>query len=133
MALSWEKGLKRDRELLRQMLLKFEASDNEWNGLSVVQECGNENLIRGHLRMLEDAGFVEHLVWQPLSGGIRLDRGWRITHAGHDFIETVRDSAVWRKTKEVADSAGAWTLQTLSDAGKQIALAAIAAAIRGGS
>jgi hypothetical protein len=35
------------------------------------------------------------------------------TWAGHDFLDSIRDEDIWRKTKMHAEQVGAWTVDTL--------------------
>ncbi|MBY5592690.1 DUF2513 domain-containing protein [Rhizobium leguminosarum] len=42
----------------------------------------------------------------------------RLTWSGHDFLDTVRDPAIWKKTKEGALSAKGFTLDLLQDLAK---------------
>ena len=46
---------------------------------------------------------------------VAIDMGWRITWAGHEFLDTVRDPEIWRKTKNGADQLGSWTIKILAD------------------
>ena len=41
-----------------------------------------------------------------------------ITWEGHDFLDTVRDSEVWRKTKEGATAAGGFTFDIVKELAK---------------
>lgn len=46
----------------------------------------------------------------------------RVTTAGHDFIQTIREDSVWRKvTAEVIQTGKAWTIQMLYDYAKMLA------------
>lgn len=46
-------------------------------------------------------------------------RAQRLTY-GHEYVDTIRDGEVWRKTKEVAGKAGAFSLQLLLESGKAV-------------
>ncbi|WP_126941637.1 DUF2513 domain-containing protein, partial [Xanthomonas sp. BRIP62409] len=41
--------------------------------------------------------------------------GWRITSDGHDFLDSVRDPEIWRKTKSGAGQLGSWTVRMLAE------------------
>ena len=48
------------------------------------------------------------------------DGSWifnRLTWAGHDFLDTVRDPEVWTRTKDGASKMGGWTFGLLKDLG----------------
>ena len=40
-----------------------------------------------------------------------------LTWEGHDFLDTVRDPDVWKRTKEGASKMGGWTFGLLKDLG----------------
>ncbi|MNE98660.1 hypothetical protein D3C80_1972110 [compost metagenome] len=53
-------------------------------------------------------GGINHFEWQPK----------RLTYKGHEFLDTVRDPEVWRRTKEGAEKAGVAGLAMLLELGK---------------
>jgi hypothetical protein len=48
-----------------------------------------------------------------------------LTPAGHDFLDTVRNPAVWEKTTKVAEKAGAGTIELFWSIAKEIVKAEI--------
>jgi hypothetical protein len=58
--------------------------------------------VRYNMRLLVEAGFLDMTKTQ-FTGSFNI-RG--MTWAGHDFLDSVRDEQVWRKTKEGALKAG---------------------------
>lgn len=58
-----------------------------------------------HLGLLVDAGFVDGKV--TASGGFTMNG---ITWAGHDFLDSVRDEEIWRRTKAGFAHAGGFTM-----------------------
>ena len=82
--------------------------------------------------LLDDAGLVDF--WN-LRSGAKSDAipiaglTWR----GHDFLDSVRDPEIWRKTKEGATKAGGFTLDLLMDLAKAIIKAKLGAVLLGGS
>ena len=112
--------MKRDMDLIRDLLLRFEGAPEEFvgkKGLAVDGRTANE--VDYHLALLEDAGYVEHPEpVQPFPGGVRFDHGRRLTNSGHDFLDAVRDPEVWAKTKSGAVAAGGFTIDLLKDLAK---------------
>ena len=51
----------------------------------------------------------------PLAGGIPFRK---LTWAGHDFVDAVRDPAIWKKTKHSADAIGSITFDLVKDLAK---------------
>jgi Hypothetical protein (DUF2513) len=59
-------------------------------------------------------GFLDLTRTQPALGVCVRGRTWR----GHDFIDSVRDPEIWRKTKEGAQAAGGFTIELLRELAK---------------
>jgi len=58
-----------------------------------------------YLLMLHSAGFLESSQRSV----------YRISWAGHEFLDSVRDPEIWRETKEGAGKVGSWSMKLLSD------------------
>ncbi len=106
--------MKRDMDLVREILLAVEGGtlsfgdEDEPDGLDHPRD-----VVLHHLHLMEQAGLVE-VMFRPLSGEIHL-RG--LTWAGHEFLDTVRDPEVWKRTKEGASKVGGWTFGLIKDLG----------------
>ncbi len=98
--------MKRDDELLREMLFEFEDGD-DWlkvfaQHLSMPPE---ERRKIGHLNLLVDAGLVVQVG----------DATFRLSNSGHDYLAAIRSNTVWKKTKEGAAKVGGMTLAMMKD------------------
>jgi hypothetical protein len=114
--------MKRDMDLVRELLLKIEsweippgsAVSNLFAADPEVQIEGYaENAIDYHLELLIDSGLVD--------GAWNIERRFRInklTPAGHDLVDSIRDPAIWSGTKEGAKKAGGFTIELLGDLAK---------------
>lgn len=115
--------MRRDMDLVRLLLLKLEAVDKGADALLTFDAYDEEIAIEGyeadqidyHLSLIYEAGFV-------ISGNSRSPRLMsgdymfqRLSWDGHEFLDTIRDPEVWRRTKNGANKAGAWTLGLLRD------------------
>lgn len=59
-------------------------------------------------------GYIQLL----LSGGLLESSQrsvYRISWAGHEFLDSVRDPEIWRKTKDGATKVGSWSLKLLGE------------------
>ena len=73
-------------------------------------------LVSYHVMQLHEAGFLvgkklgglNHFEWQPK----------HLTYKGHEFLDTVRDEEIWRRTKAGAEKAGGAGLGLLLEIGK---------------
>jgi hypothetical protein len=99
--------VKRDLDLIRDLLLKIEALPAGPTAQDRVDEIDDPVLL-AHLEKLIVSGLV--------SGNISRSLGARgdvigiagLTWEGHEWIETVRDQRVWNETKRTCiDQAGA--------------------------
>jgi hypothetical protein len=113
----------RDLGLIRELLLKLEplSGSHVWqhilpNDPRIQLEGHSPDEIEYHLQLLMEQGFVE----QPLSGAMEGIMFKRLTWAGHDYLDAVRDPKVWRKTKEATDKVGSWTFEIVKGLAKSI-------------
>lgn len=107
-AFMWGERMRRDDDLVRRLMLDFEASDEPLLVCAPHNQSPAEEKRRYyHLKLLADAGLMEE----------RGERGtiFRMTNAGHDFCAAIRDETIWNKTKGAAASAGGVGLTLLRD------------------
>ncbi len=107
--------MKRDMDLVRELLLKIEAHDNPSFGDLLDEEADEEKLAE-HIRLLEAAGFVTGIAGHSLNRSYWMDL--RLTWEGHDFLDSVRDPQIWEKTKKGAEAAKGFTVELLKDLAK---------------
>jgi len=98
--------MKRDMDLVREIMLKVEALPP---GPPVLYRIGEvvDLVLLNHLEMLIEAGLVR--------GKISRSQGSRgdvigistLTWEGHEWIDTVRDPRVWDETKATLQESGA--------------------------
>lgn len=108
--------LKLEKELVREILLAVEAHDEAHGWMELTIEGRTAKEVSYHVMLLDEAGFlsgislggINHFEWQPR----------RLTYKGHEFLDTVRDPEVWRRTKEGAEKAGVAGLGMLLELGK---------------
>jgi hypothetical protein len=117
--------MKRDMDLIRELLLKLEALDIPPGTLTPLSPHGPALAIEGftgddighHLRMMVSGGFIETGSSRPFG-----PEGSLMFHAiswqGHDFLDSVRDPKIWEKTKSGAEAAGGFTVDLLKDLAK---------------
>ena len=93
--------MKRDLDLIREILLGIEA--NHTNKTTIAAEVGLNFKVEGHsdeevayhLILLIDAGYV--LGQKTSMQNMVMVKG--LTMTGHDYLDSVRDPEIWRKTK----------------------------------
>lgn len=117
--------MRRDPDLIRTILLTVEASETgELLRLPPI-EGHSSDAVHFHVRLLLEAGLLQTAM--PNRGP---QQDWivlRLSWAGYDFVDHVRDPKVWRTTKAGAAKIGSWSLDTLSTLAKAAILAKAAA------
>jgi hypothetical protein len=69
-----------------------------------------------HVQLLIDVGLVEGVVMKGPQGALTGAMVSRLTWAGHDFLQSVRDDTVWKKAKKQVLKPGAsWTFDILKE------------------
>lgn len=99
--------MRRDDDLIRKLMLDFEASDDALLVHAPGFNGDESERVYFHLKLLADNGLLEE---SGQGGGI-----FRMTSAGHDFCGAIRDDTVWSKTKKAASSVPGVGLGLLRD------------------
>lgn len=109
--------MRRDMDLIRDLMLKLEAIETPGRRcIHILPDCPEISIpdrtpeeIDYHLSLIDGASFVD-------SGGVDPSRGIALrglTWSGHDFVDSVRDPAIWRATKDGAQKAGGFSVDLL--------------------
>ncbi|WP_316015371.1 DUF2513 domain-containing protein [Roseobacter sp. HKCCA0434] len=117
--------MKRDMDLIRDLLLKIENGRTSFQALpkshaealgiseeEALDDTEAEELAR-HLELLEEAGFAKF--------ERTLDGEWfdaNITWSGYEFLDNVRDPEIWEMAKRGASKAGGAGLELLGQLAK---------------
>ena len=119
-------GMKRDMELVRELLLYFEAKTEVpgMHGADVHIDGYTEDQIGLHLNIMAEAGL---LVCEPFRSKTNPDRIIRtfvfdLSWKGHEYLDTIRDPKVWKRTKSVLGRVGNWSFGLALDVAKGVAL-----------
>lgn len=121
--------MKRDMDLIRDILLEIEsASDRNIvrRQKAVSIEGVPEAVILDHINLLQNAGVLTPFMNQ--FGKTQVD-SLSISWMGYEFLDTIRDEEVWRKTKQVTKAAGGWSFELLQDTAKNIISTSISAVL----
>lgn len=99
--------MKRDMDLVRQILLACEACDPEEELLPVptILDCTRTQVCY-HIHLMGQAGLLIVVDQTHMSSPCPQAALLSVTWAGHDFIDNTKSSAVWTATKEAAKKAG---------------------------
>ena len=107
----------RDMDLIRDILLVTE-NKCEANSFYTFEDglfAGfTEEEIYMHSKLLFEKGFLRKTP-QTLSYSVCVSG---LTWEGYDFLDSVRDPEIWRKTKAAGEKVGGWTVGILADYAK---------------
>lgn len=90
--------MKRDMDLIRDILIKVEENDGK---LFIKGNVGEEEYERDcyHVELLKEAGFLVANITKT-DGGIYYSVSIsRLTWEGHNFLDNIRSDTVWKKVK----------------------------------
>lgn len=118
--------MKRDMDLVRDLLLYFEAK-TETAGIhssDVRIEGYDEPQVGLHLNIMAEAGL---LICEPFRSKTNHDRIIRtfvfdLSWKGHEYLNSIRDPKVWRGTKSTLARIGNWSFGVALDVAKGLAL-----------
>lgn len=103
----WRGGgeaLRRDMELIRELLFEIEGG----GGVRDVSGWDDATL-RHHLRLLVEAGLLHGAT--PADGTVTFTT---LSWAGHEFLDAVRQDAIWRELRQrLAQAGGGLAFETL--------------------
>ena len=92
--------MKRDVELIRRVMLAVEKSKDPYELVDPKFEGHTETEISYQIALLDDAGLL-HGQDRSAIGIFRWSAG-ALTWSGHEFVEAVRDEAVWKEALTIA-------------------------------
>lgn len=117
--------MQRDSNLIRAILLAIEADERcEVLRVPHIEGFGDE-AVYFHTRLLVEKGFLR--TYFPDRVGREPWVCIRLTWEGYDFLDNIRDPAVWRAVKRSANKVGNWSIDTLAAIAKSMILAKVEA------
>ncbi len=108
-------AMKRDMELIRLLLLQSESGEEppELSSYSIDDQLYN-------LQLMEDANLIVVRFSRGNENEVIGSSTERLTWAGHDFLDSTRDSEIWKLAKKHVLKPGvSWTFSLLTEWLKQ--------------
>ena len=114
--------MQRDMELIRKILFTSEEKYvDTWLGGNEINIDGYDTkTVAYHCAILHDAGLIYDYNGQYGDGELLFFGVGRLTWAGHEFLDKIKNDTVWNKTKGVIKEKG---IPFVLDAVKEIATA----------
>ena len=91
--------MKRDMDIIRQILLNVEDDKYPYGG-RVHLDVVPDEVSGHHAALIFDAGLAEGRLIKTDAHGIVGASIDRLTSAGHDFCDGIRQDTIWNKAKE---------------------------------
>lgn len=88
--------MKRDMDLIRRIALEVEAMEPGF--VLTGSEDIDKASFAAHVIWMEEAGLVKAAIHEPLSGLPKVQVS-RLTWAGCEFVDAIRDDTLWKKAK----------------------------------
>ncbi|GKU82915.1 DUF2513 domain-containing protein [Niallia sp. NCCP-28] len=95
--------MKRDMELVRDLLFLIESQDSDHNELKIPSEIDREVAVY-HLNIMEQAGFTDNTIQYADNKPMWIYSS--LTWDGHDFLDSIKNDTVWNKIKSGVKSKG---------------------------
>lgn len=109
--------MKRDMDLVRDLLLEIEVKDDGSGQLASIDNGPwSEAQVVDHLFQLAEQGLIQGHDMSHMQA--RAYKPRRLTAAGHDYLDTIRYPEIWRLTKDGAAAAGGFTVEMIGDLAK---------------
>lgn len=110
--------MKRDLNLLRNMMLRIEELDSTKHKITInsfLDLCDNPAKISLHIELLIDSYFIE--ASEPIyCRTIKDFLIYRLTSNGYDYLDAVREPSIWQKTtNKLLEVGGTATLDVVKD------------------
>ncbi len=112
--------MRRDNELIREIILHIEKeADNPHDHVSLEYFAEtDQKKLHYHLWLLLEGGYITGNDASTFDG-LEIMPG-SLTPKGHDFANSVRDSTIWKTTKEMAGKTGGATLSLVAEIAKEL-------------
>lgn len=108
--------MKRDMDVVREILLALEDGRDTISHNHPV--AGHDlEVVLYHVKVMAQGGLIRYA---QLNDRLGYAVGTEVTWAGHDFLDSVRDPAIWKKVKAGATSAGGFSIELMKGFAKAL-------------
>ena len=93
--------MKRDLDLVRQLLLRMESQEQAYIRDELLVDGYSEDQIGFHIYLLGEAGLAKVVESTHIGSTSPSARPLHLTWAGYEFLEAAKDETLWGKAKAV--------------------------------
>lgn len=113
--------MKRDMELIREILLEMEKSEHPLKAEVFATKEKPKKIVAYNMELMEEAGLVKLMKQAGDNDPYYFIQVQKITWEGYDFLANVRDDEVWKKVKlKIAQIAGDVSFSIIKNVAVQI-------------
>lgn len=105
--------MKRDMDLVRQILFAVEASNNPRDTVEVAVDGWSDTEVSYHVELLAEAGLIKAVNYSHKQAHDW--RAVRLTWQGHEFLEAARNDTIWHDAKSRLSTIGSFTFDIAKD------------------
>lgn len=92
--------MKRDMDLVRNILIKIEQNENDDFYRNTFSIAGyDQTTVDYHILLLKEAGLLDAHISESEQGIFA--QPIRLTWSGHEFIDAARNDTIWEQTKKM--------------------------------
>lgn len=118
--------MKRDMDLVRDILLALADSDEELWSTSLVSDKYSRGIVGYHFLILDEAGLIVANVHGADNDPYYIAVASRLTWEGNDFLDAVRDESIWKKVRStIGKISGGASFEVFKTVASSLALEAI--------
>ncbi|MGG3925690.1 DUF2513 domain-containing protein [Metabacillus fastidiosus] len=110
--------MKRDMDLIREILIKTEEKESSTSWEPIEIDGYDEDLLEYNVKLLKQNGLIEAQFSLPSGFMIR-----NLTWEGHEFLDAARNETIWKKTKNIViEKGGSVSFQILIELLKKVSI-----------
>lgn len=107
--------MKRDMDLVRDLLLWMEADPNGRVGAVPTFPGHSDESVGYHFHLMVQAGLIEGMQVRSIGLPSPYSKPLSLTYAGHDFLEHARDNTRWNRAKKsIIETGRSMTVEVLT-------------------
>ncbi len=114
--------MKRNMDLVRSILLEMEKSEHGYCNDEIIIDGYNKEEIGYHVYLMIEAGLLVGVVVTTARYPSPFATQRNLTWAGHEFIESSRNSTIWEQSKEIVNKVGGASIGIWTEVLKQTVL-----------
>lgn len=115
--------MKRDMDLVRHVLVTVEDADSQVEYGELVTTAWDMQMVAYHVEIMYQYGLLDATAIKEANGGVTRGFVNGLTWAGQDYLDAIRNDAVWERTKRIVrDTLGSTTMDIIKKVAVSVAL-----------